>query len=408
FIKSLFIFFIISGPFFLFISKMPANPHALVIVEASYLVPFFCAFVAGAYFLRKIPEKISVPLLVLICFFLFLKNFSLLNNRENFFARDWAQNVFASTPKGSSVILRKDVQLFCLWYENIAKGKRKDSIFLAQGLMQAPWYKKQIIKQEKCVIPQFVWGEEFFRRFFELNKRVFITAHFEASPEFLKSVNPVPHGVLSAVGQERNFTDVDFFWSDFPSTMYYRDFYKKELSKDYCQAFNSKGIACYSKDKNRALENFLKALAFDPYDAQVLYNIGATYQEKGDLKKAITFYKTGLWALDLEYRDKRSAPFIDRQKAKIFNNIGTIFEKKGKFGKALENYDRAVSLDPDFAQGYYNKGVIYWRLKQWDKVVENFKKCLEIEPENQNARYYLKLLEKKELKNQWQGLRIKD
>ena len=203
---------------------------------------------------------------------------------------------------------------------------------------------------------------------------------------------------MSAVGQERNFTDVDFFWSDFPSTMYYRDFYKKELSKDYCQAFNSKGIACYSKDKNRALENFLKALAFDPYDAQVLYNIGATYQEKGDLKKAITFYKTGLWALDLEYRDKRSAPFIDRQKAKIFNNIGTIFEKKGKFGKALENYDRAVSLDPDFAQGYYNKGVIYWRLKQWDKVVENFKKCLEIEPENQNARYYLKLLEKKRIK----------
>jgi len=392
-IQALLIFFLITGPVFLLISKMPANPHALVIVEAAYLIPFFCFFVFVGFGFRKLPAFFPVTAGLAAAVFLFFLNFPNLNNRSNFFARDWAVNVFNSTPPGSIALFRKDVQLFSVWYENIVSGKRKDSLFLAQGMMQAPWYQRQILRTGRVKLPRGVYGDSFFREFINMNEKILVTNHFEVNPDFYNTVKPVTHGILRTFGQEiTSGKEAALFFSDIPCAMFYGDFYRKELCDDYSNAFFAEGLRCYSGGLYEKAKYFsMKGLAFNPYNADILYNLGAIYHVDGESDEAMKFYRAAVVALGMEYRDKRTLPLINGQAARCYSNIGTIYEKKGEFDEALNFYEKAVEIDSGFAQGYYNIGVVYWKKKAWGKVISSFEKCLEVEPDNQQAGHYLKI-----------------
>jgi len=392
-IQALLIFFLITGPFFLLISKMPANPHALVIVEAAYLLPFFCFFVFAGYGLRKLPAAFSIIVCLISSGFLLLSNFSRLNNRDNFFARDWATNVFNSTPRDSIVMLRKDVQLFSIWYGNIISGKRKDSHFLAQGMMQAPWYQRQITRSAPISLPSGARGDSFFKSFIRMNERVLVTNHFEVGSDFFNDFKPVVHGILRSVNREIDSEkEPVFFFSDIPCVLFYDDFYRKELCDDYSSAFDTEGLRYYHSGLyDEAEKVFMKGLAFNPYNSNILYNLGATCHGRDRLDEALKFYRAVVIALGKKYRDKRTAPLIDARLARNFSNIGTICERKGDFDGALSSYNKAVELDGSFAQGYYNMGVVYWRKKEWAKVISSFERCLEIEPGNRQAKHYLEI-----------------
>ena len=393
-IQSLFVLFLIAGPLFIYISKMPANPHALVIVEASYLVPFFCFLVFAIYGIRKMKKTVIVILAIFAVLFNLFENSKALFRRKDFFSRSFAENVFASTPENSIVLLRKDVQLFSVWYQNILNGRRKDSLFLAQGMLQAPWYQEEILRSGKVLLPEGFYGDNFFKEFIKLNRRVLVTNHFEAGENFFKRMNVAPFGILRAV----NFKNLpsqapDMFFANIPYAPLYEDFYYTEQCDDYSQQFDMKGLEFYRQNKmDKAEKQFLEGIAFNPFNSNLLYNLGAVYQMEGEFKKAEDYYRTALISLNREYRDKRTAPYIDSQKARNYNNLGTLFEKRDQFGKALRCYRKAVKLNPSFAQGYYNMGVIWWRKKDWQKVVYNFRRCLEIDPSNQSARRYLKML----------------
>gem|GEM_PF-640842 len=43
---------------------------------------------------------------------------------------------------------------------------------------------------------------------------------------------------------------------------------------------------------------------------------------------------------------------------------GTLYDKQGDFDKALELYNNAIEINPDFMDSYYNKGVIYYNKAQ--------------------------------------------
>ena len=59
-----------------------------------------------------------------------------------------------------------------------------------------------------------------------------------------------------------------------------------------------------------------------------------------------------------------------------YYNSGIILKKLGNIELALENYQKAIKLKPDYAEAYYNCGIIYKELKQFDKAIENYEKQL--------------------------------
>ncbi|MFH2084113.1 MAG: tetratricopeptide repeat protein, partial [Candidatus Omnitrophota bacterium] len=212
--------------------------------------------------------------------------------------------------------------------------------------------------------------------------------------DFFSEMKPVVAGVLRGFDSQV-FGDLSgsmFFSGEF-SSMFYEDFYAKELCGDYSDAFSSGGLEFYaSGDFDRASKLFLKAIAFDPYNSQALYNLAASSYETGRYEDALKYYGFARVALDKEYRDKRTAPFIDKSLARNYNNTGAVYEKLGKDDEALDCYKKSVEKDHDFAQGYYNCGVIYWKKKDWAQVISSFEACLKADPQNSQARRYLEML----------------
>jgi tetratricopeptide (TPR) repeat protein len=54
--------------------------------------------------------------------------------------------------------------------------------------------------------------------------------------------------------------------------------------------------------------------------------------------------------------------------AVYFDNQGSNFYEEGQWEQALSNYQKAVALDPNYAQAHYHLGIVYEDLQQFDKA----------------------------------------
>jgi tetratricopeptide (TPR) repeat protein len=60
-----------------------------------------------------------------------------------------------------------------------------------------------------------------------------------------------------------------------------------------------------------------------------------------------------------------------------------------KFEKAIEQYKKAIDLEPRFAKAYLYLGDCYWVMGRYDKAFPYFKKATEIDPKNPQAWAFL-------------------
>ena len=69
--------------------------------------------------------------------------------------------------------------------------------------------------------------------------------------------------------------------------------------------------------------------------------------------------------------DFNEAITLDPQGAEAYNSRGFSFYKLGQFDQALKSYDESIRLDPENARAYYNKSQTYYTLGQQEPAVEN-------------------------------------
>jgi tetratricopeptide (TPR) repeat protein len=48
--------------------------------------------------------------------------------------------------------------------------------------------------------------------------------------------------------------------------------------------------------------------------------------------------------------------------------MGFVYYDQGNYTKAIELYEKAIELDPDYAKAYYNRAVAYYYMKEYDKA----------------------------------------
>lgn len=81
----------------------------------------------------------------------------------------------------------------------------------------------------------------------------------------------------------------------------------------------------------------------------------------------------------------RSGEHAGRNLAIAYNNRGTARDELGEHSAAIEDYDAALRIDPDYAAAHYNRGRAHDELGAYRAAIADYDAALRIEPEFANA-----------------------
>lgn len=125
----------------------------------------------------------------------------------------------------------------------------------------------------------------------------------------------------------------------------------------------------------------LEALSkIDPENSAIFYNLGVVY----------TFLKREDEAL----AQFRRAVDLDPRYAQAWYNMGQIYLWKDRdASRALNCFERAASIRPDYVGAHHQRGVALEMLGDREKALASWKKTLELDPENRMARDNIDRLE---------------
>lgn len=118
-----------------------------------------------------------------------------------------------------------------------------------------------------------------------------------------------------------------------------------------------------------AIQEFQRALEFDPRDAEALDGIASSYENSGQIQDAEAAYKKAA-AIRPDYWNG-------------YNALALFYDRQGKYADAIAQLHKAIELTPDNAQVYLNLGAVYSDTgddKQFPYSEQALKKSLELAP----------------------------
>ena len=105
----------------------------------------------------------------------------------------------------------------------------------------------------------------------------------------------------------------------------------------------------------------------------------------------------GVSSLNLNKPEKALEDFnraiqLDPQKYDGYLGRANTLNTLGRYEDALQDYDRALEIDPNLANAYINRGSAYSHLGQYEKAIADYEKGLELDPEIDDPPGFLKRL----------------
>ena len=68
--------------------------------------------------------------------------------------------------------------------------------------------------------------------------------------------------------------------------------------------------------------------------------------------------------------------------AEAYNEQGNALNELKKLEEAIKSYNNAININPKYADAYYNKGLVFHELKKLESAVENYDKAIKINPKH--------------------------
>ena len=78
-----------------------------------------------------------------------------------------------------------------------------------------------------------------------------------------------------------------------------------------------------------------------------------------------------------ELKKKKGTP-----DARTYYHKGNVYFEKSNYEKAIENYNMAIILNPNFSEAYFSRGLSYYNLKNFTKSARDYTKSMELDPNN--------------------------
>ncbi|QDG53973.1 tetratricopeptide repeat protein [Persicimonas caeni] len=195
---------------------------------------------------------------------------------------------------------------------------------------------------------------------------------------------------------------------DFPAAI---ALYDKALERDdqRWDIYMNKAIAHSAKQQfSEAIAAMDRALATGgDKEAQVYFNLGNIYQNRGLYAQSIKAYKTslavgdgqsidtlvnlgGALALMREY-DKAVETYnhirsLAPDDPRPYVGMGVVEQARDNNKLAVEFYEQAQQIDPDFEQAWYNHAAVLADMKRYSDAAQSYRRYLELAPDGPYAK----------------------
>jgi tetratricopeptide (TPR) repeat protein len=91
-----------------------------------------------------------------------------------------------------------------------------------------------------------------------------------------------------------------------------------------------------------------------------------------------TYHKLNQYEEAIE--DYNKAIELNPKNAEAYNNRGNAHSELNKHEEAIEDFNKAIELDPKYAEAYNNRGNAYYELNKHEEAIEDFNKAIELNP----------------------------
>jgi tetratricopeptide (TPR) repeat protein len=120
--------------------------------------------------------------------------------------------------------------------------------------------------------------------------------------------------------------------------------------------------------------------------ARKMYREAIDFYKPDAAKNAILANKTGIayhQLLDLDNAKKyyQRAIKLNPRYAEALNNLGTIYYAQKSYKRAIDQYRKALRVSPNSASVLSNLGTAYFARKQYDEALMYYQQALEINPD---------------------------
>ena len=130
------------------------------------------------------------------------------------------------------------------------------------------------------------------------------------------------------------------------------------------------------------------ALELAAIDKAIEADNANSYRERGGILSNLYSQKSGILSgLGI---DEDAVTAITRAieltpRSAFYANRGNFYVKQDELDKALDDYNRAIEINPNSASGYVGRGVVYRERDELDKALDNYDRAIEIAPNHANA-----------------------
>lgn len=178
--------------------------------------------------------------------------------------------------------------------------------------------------------------------------------------------------------------------------------YDKSIKELSAAEWIEKGQAVQGRDDDfkGAIDAFSHAIELDPKNIKAYYfraRISGKYPAMSDYSKLLSIepntsedYLIRAWTYkELEKRDLALQEFAKAiETASGIKEKAAAYDDRGRYtalfdnNRALQDFSRAIELDPDDKSYYISRGQTYWALKKNDPALRDFNKAIELDPKD--------------------------
>jgi tetratricopeptide (TPR) repeat protein len=65
---------------------------------------------------------------------------------------------------------------------------------------------------------------------------------------------------------------------------------------------------------------------------------------------------------------------------KTYNNIALTYRDLKNYSRAIENFNKSIELNPNYAEAYNNRGIVYFELKKYQQALDDYNRAIDLNP----------------------------